>query len=56
MDPAVHQSFVDRHSNKELLAPETPGTVIANLAIEGGSKDIDGKYLRWNDDVLAKYQ
>lgn len=56
MDPAVHQSFVDRHSNKELLAPETPGTVIANLAIEGGSKDIDGKYLRWNDEVLAKYQ
>ncbi|KAK6456201.1 glucose/ribitol dehydrogenase [Scheffersomyces xylosifermentans] len=55
MEPDALKKFVDLHKNNELLAPEVPATVYANLALQGWSKDIDGKYLRFDDKILSSY-
>lgn len=49
------QKFVDLHNNNELLPPEVPATCYANLALNGWDSEIDGKYLRINDEVLTPY-
>lgn len=38
-----------------LLRPEQPGHVIAKLAV-GAEKDLSGKFLNWNDEVLERWQ
>lgn len=47
--------FIDLKSNNELLDPTIPASIYANLALKGIDKKINGKYLRYNDDLLAKY-
>ncbi|EGW35033.1 uncharacterized protein SPAPADRAFT_58166 [Spathaspora passalidarum NRRL Y-27907] len=49
------QRFIDLHQNKQLSPPEVPAAVYANLALRGWSNDINGKYLRFDDDVLKSY-
>lgn len=55
MQQEVAQKFHDLHKNDELLAPEVPGAVYANLAVQGITPEINGKYLRWDDEILQKY-
>lgn len=55
MQPEVAQKFHDLHKNDQLLPPEVPGAVYANLAVQGITQDLNGKYLRWNDQSLEKY-
>lgn len=50
------QRFIDLHEKKQLAHPEEPGTVYANLALNGWSKELNGKYLRYNDEILKSYQ
>ena len=50
------QRFIDLHEKKQLAAPEEPGTVYANLALKGWPQELNGKYLRYNDEVLKSYQ
>jgi NAD(P)-dependent dehydrogenase (short-subunit alcohol dehydrogenase family) len=38
-----------------LLKPEQPGHVIAKLAV-GAGKELSGKFVSWNDEVLAGFQ
>ncbi|SCU81130.1 LADA_0B11364g1_1 [Lachancea dasiensis] len=47
--------FTDLHTNGELLEPEVPAEIYANLAIDGIVSEINGKYLRYNDALLARY-
>ncbi|EMG46930.1 Oxidoreductase, putative [Candida maltosa Xu316] len=56
MSPEGLQRFIDLHKNKQLVAPEEPGTVYAKLALNGWSDDLNGKFLRYNDEVLKDYQ
>jgi NAD(P)-dependent dehydrogenase (short-subunit alcohol dehydrogenase family) len=55
MSPDVAKRFFDLHKNNELLPPLVPATVYANLALRGFSKELNGSYLRWNDELLASY-
>lgn len=49
------QKFIDLHKNDQLLPPEIPATIYANLALNGWSKELNGKYLRYNDASLESY-
>lgn len=49
------QKFVDLHKNDQLLPPEIPATIYANLALNGWGKELNGKYLRYNDANLESY-
>ncbi|ODQ62115.1 hypothetical protein WICANDRAFT_60179 [Wickerhamomyces anomalus NRRL Y-366-8] len=55
MTPEGLKRFTDLKSNNELLDPSVPGTIFANLAQRGFSKEINGKYLRYNDPLLESY-
>ncbi|RLP61744.1 hypothetical protein L150_00430, partial [Candida albicans Ca529L] len=56
MTPEGLQRFVDLHENRQLASPEEPGTVYAKLALQGWSEDLNGKFLRYNDEILKAYQ
>lgn len=47
--------FVDLHKNSELLPPEVPATCYVNLALNGWDTELNGKYLRINDEALKSY-
>lgn len=49
------QKFIDLHKNDQLLPPEVPATIYANLALNGWKNDLNGKYLRYNDASLEAY-
>lgn len=49
------QRFIDLHKNDQLLPAEVPATIYVNLAVKGWSKEINGKYLRYNDDEIKSY-
>lgn len=55
MTPDALKRFVDLHKDNQLLAPEVPAAVYANLALQGWNKDLNGQYLRFNDDKLKEY-
>ncbi|ODV80900.1 NAD(P)-binding protein [Suhomyces tanzawaensis NRRL Y-17324] len=55
MSAEGHKRFLDLHKNKELVKPEVPATVLANLALRGWDSSINGKYLRYNDEQLKEY-
>ncbi|KAG7848764.1 hypothetical protein KL941_001582 [Ogataea angusta] len=47
--------FTDLYFQNELLAPEVPAAFYANLALKGVPADLNGRYLRYNDAMLAKF-
>ncbi|KAH3665587.1 hypothetical protein OGAPHI_003774 [Ogataea philodendri] len=55
MKPEAHKRFTDLHKRQELLPPDVPGTLYANLALQGIPQELSGKYFRYNDDKLTKY-
>ncbi|TKX25672.1 oxidoreductase-like protein 14 [Elsinoe australis] len=55
MDKDATARFKDLHSKGELLKPEQPGHVMAQLATDA-PKDISGVFLPWNDERLAAFQ
>jgi len=55
MTPEALKRFTDLKSNNELLDPSVPATIYANLSQRGFNKDINGKYLRYNDPLLESY-
>jgi len=55
MTEAGAQRFIDLHSTRQLLSPDVPATVYVNLALKGWKKELNGSYLRYNDEVLAEY-
>lgn len=55
MTEEAHKRFTDLKANHELLEPSVPATIYANLALRGISKEINGKYLRYNDPLLETY-
>lgn len=50
------QRFIDLHEKKQLVPPEEPGRVFANLALKGWSADLNGQFLRYNDPKLESYK
>ncbi|KAL1580686.1 short chain dehydrogenase [Candida albicans] len=56
MTPEGLQRFVDLHENRQLASPEEPGTVYAKLALQEWPEDLNGKFLRYNDEILKAYQ
>ena len=50
------KDYIPENSMKELfdglLEPEVPGRVIADLALRAPA-ELSGKYVHWNDPVLA---
>lgn len=55
MTPESLQRFIDLHSNDQLLPPDVPASVYANLAVRGWDKHMNGKYFRVGDAALAAY-
>lgn len=47
--------FASLKTDGGLLKPEQPGHVIAKLAV-AAEKGLNGKFLNWNDEALAKFQ
>ncbi|KAF2473265.1 NAD(P)-binding protein [Lindgomyces ingoldianus] len=57
MDAKDAEKFRSLKEGGSLLRPEQPGHVIAKLAVEDGvGKELSGKFLNWNDDVLKAFQ
>jgi hypothetical protein len=50
-----HSKFVDLHRQGKLVNPQDCGHVIASLSING-SKDLSGKFVSWDDDILAEHR
>lgn len=50
-----HSKFVDLHEQGKLVNPQDCGHVIASLSISG-SKDLSGKFLSWDDDILIEHR
>jgi hypothetical protein len=55
MTEEAHKRFTDLKRNQELLDPSVPATIYANIAIKGIKDEINGKYLRYNDQLLEEY-
>lgn len=56
MHPDAHKKFIEFHERGNLLAPEIPGGVCANLAAIGIPQELSGEYLVYNDEKLKKFQ
>lgn len=46
------EKFVNLHKNNELLDAAVPAAVYSRLAVSGWPKDLNGSYLRFNDERL----
>ncbi|KAH3685813.1 hypothetical protein WICPIJ_003212 [Wickerhamomyces pijperi] len=55
MTPESLQRFIDLKENNQLVKPEVPATIYANLAVKGIPSDLNGSYLRYNDEKLASF-
>jgi NAD(P)-dependent dehydrogenase (short-subunit alcohol dehydrogenase family) len=72
MSAKEHAGFVEKHATGQLLKPEQPGAVIANLIV-GATPDMNGKHFRyvtgkdntkstntnlarWNDPEMSGFQ
>lgn len=49
------QRFIDLKENNLLLDPLIPATLLSNLATRGFSSEINGKYLRYNNELLKSF-
>ncbi|CAK9438374.1 uncharacterized protein LODBEIA_P25980 [Lodderomyces beijingensis] len=56
MNPEVWQRFIDLHKNKQLVDADEPGAVLANLALKGWPEEVNGQFLRYNDEKLSSYR
>ncbi|KAJ9126274.1 hypothetical protein QFC24_002005 [Naganishia onofrii] len=55
MDAEEFKRFETLHKEGKLLPPDSPGHVIASLAVRGPIK-LSGQFLTWNADELADFQ
>lgn len=55
MKPEALKRFTDLHENHQLLPPQVPGSVYANLALRGVPDSLNGKYVRYSDSSVAEY-
>ncbi|KAG9527151.1 NAD(P)-binding protein, partial [Aureobasidium melanogenum] len=55
MDVKDAAKFKELKETGGLLKPEQPGHVMAKLALDA-PKDLNGKFLSWNDEKLAAFQ
>ncbi|KAJ9118152.1 hypothetical protein QFC22_004055 [Naganishia vaughanmartiniae] len=55
MHPEEFKRFETMHKEGKLLPPDSPGYVIASLAVRGPIK-LSGQFLNWNADELADFQ
>ncbi|KAJ1969569.1 hypothetical protein IWQ62_000540 [Dispira parvispora] len=55
MDPAQYTKFVSLKASGSIVPPESPGHVLAALAIRA-DPGLSGSILKWNDKQLADYQ
>jgi hypothetical protein len=55
MSAENYKKFSDLKEIGGLLDPAVPGGVVANLALRGGPKELNGKYVRYNDKPLESY-
>lgn len=56
MDAAGAQRFIDLFKNKELASPQEPGRVFVKLVQQGWGSDLNGKFVRYNNESLRSYQ
>lgn len=47
--------FIELKEKGELLDPKVPATIYANLALKGIPKELNGVYLRYNDERLESF-
>ncbi|KAG0673980.1 hypothetical protein KLU848_0414 [Kluyveromyces marxianus] len=49
------KQFVDLHENDQLVSPDVPASVYANLVSRGIPSEINGAYFDYNDEKLASF-
>lgn len=52
MAPEALKRFTDLKNNNQLLDPRVPGTVYAKLVLNGIPNELNGAYVRYNDERL----
>ncbi|EPS42767.1 hypothetical protein H072_3253 [Dactylellina haptotyla CBS 200.50] len=55
MKPEEHAKFITLKKSGTIVKPEDVGAVLGNLAVKA-EKGLSGKFLNWNDDILADYR
>ena len=55
MTPQSLQRFIDLKANNQLLDPHFVGKIYGNLALKGVSEELNGKYVKYNDELLKSY-
>ncbi|PYH44098.1 SDR family oxidoreductase [Aspergillus saccharolyticus JOP 1030-1] len=55
MESQLHSFFTSAHKAGGLSKPEQPGHVIAKLVV-GAPKELSGRFIEWNDQVLRAFQ
>ncbi len=55
MKPEALDKFLKLHESNQLLKPEVPAAIYANLALRGIPTELNGKFLRYNDSTLAGF-
>lgn len=52
MSPSTFKKFYDLKKNNNLLSPDIPGEILANLALKGWPDYMNGNYYRIDDDEI----
>ncbi|KAF6014079.1 hypothetical protein HII12_001404 [Brettanomyces bruxellensis] len=55
MKPEALKRFTDLYEKHQLLPPQVPGSIYANLALRGIPDSLNGKYVRYSDSSVAEY-
>ncbi|CDH56785.1 short-chain dehydrogenase [Lichtheimia corymbifera JMRC:FSU:9682] len=55
MDDSLHKEMTKAYKEGKLLQPETPGSIIARLALDP-PRSLTGSFVAWDDDALENYR
>ncbi|EDO15829.1 hypothetical protein Kpol_1057p17 [Vanderwaltozyma polyspora DSM 70294] len=55
MTPEALKRFTDLKENDQLVPSIVPATIYANLALKGIPQELNGQYLRYNDEKLKEF-
>ncbi|KAA1078792.1 hypothetical protein PGTUg99_016518 [Puccinia graminis f. sp. tritici] len=55
MTPEVYQSCYDLFASSQIVQPDQPAEVIANLAVRA-DQNLTGQFFAWDDEELKSYR
>lgn len=55
MDDTLHKEMTKAYKEGRLLQPDTPGSIIARLALDP-PRSLTGSFIAWDDGALENYR